>query len=205
MTTWQNLLARPSTYWLLCATFNGWIYFCNVTWTEKRVSRIHSTWFAESNMTKIIALMFTTLQCFVASLQAHVISIGIGTTFRHGTADIFAFVSFAWFHGIADLFAGVILILNLLFCRHQFLLQLARIVHCVAWDFAFVFLTNAWLQNFLFTSLAAVCMTFLFALMYTTRKELFTFMVTSWNWVSAWSSLSSDQRLNSVVATWAVP
>lgn len=205
MTTWQNLLARSSTLWLQCATFNGWIYFCNSTWTEKRVSRIHSTWFAESNMTKIIALMYTTLQCFVASLQAHVISIGIGTSFLHGTADIFAFVSFAWFHDITDLFAGVILILNLLFCRHQFLLLLARIVQCKAWDFAFVFLTNAWLENFLFTSLAAVCMAFLFALMYSTRKELFTFMITSWNWVSAWSSLSSDQRLNGVVATWAVP
>ena len=156
-------------------------------------------------MTKVIALMFTTLQCLVATLQAHVITIRIRAALLHGTADILAFVPLARLHDVADLLAGESFVLRLLLRRHQFLLQLAGIVQGVAWDFAFVFLAVAWLKDFLFTSLAAVCVAWLFTGMDATREELFTFVTASWNWVRAQFPLSSNQRLNCVVATWAVP
>ena len=90
------------------------------------------------------------------------------------------------------------------FSRLHLLGQLCWIVQDVARNVALVLAAFAFLQYLLPAGLTRASVAFLLALVKAAWQELVASVVAYWNWISARSPLPPNQRLDGIMATWAV-
>lgn len=199
-----NLLARPRASRRLLAALHRWIDLGNSAWAEERLSRVDFAWLAVARMAEVIADVLLAGKRLVANEEAHVMALRICSALPHSATHVLASVLLALFVLVAYLLAPEALVALQWHFRPDLLSQLGWVVLHVARHQALILAALALLLHLLYAGLASGSVALLHALVEAAWEELVAGMVAQGNRICACSSLPPNQRLDGVVAAWAV-
>jgi len=199
-----NLLARPRASRRLLAALHRWIDLGNSAWAEERLSRVDFAWLAVAQMAEVIADVLLAGKRLVANEEAHVMALRICSALPHSATHVLASVLLAPFVLVAYLLAPEALVALQCRFRLDLLSQLGWVVLHVARHQALILAALALLLHLLCAGLASASVALLHALVEAAWEELVAGMVAQGNRICACSSLPPNQRLDGVVAAWAV-
>lgn len=205
VTTGERLLAWSTTSGLYLAAPDWWFNLRDAARAVERLTRVHSAWLAEAQVAELIALVHAALQRLVACVEAEMATLRISNSLLDRTAHFLALVLLADLELMANFFADEVSRRLEVFNRVKHALNyVVGVVYDIARDLPLRLAATACLSYDLLAAHALVGMTCFATLVLPARQEALTLALAERDRVCAGATRSTDQRLDSVVAAWAV-